>query len=409
MITRVEALSFRSLRRVAQDLDSFHILVGPNGSGKSTFFDVLGFLADFLSDGVEGAVGKRSNDPMDLFWHREGEVLEVAIEARLPPGIRPQGPGRNHVRYEAAFEMQGESQELTVAHERLAVVEARTLASPSVPAPERDTLVIGSDPAGDAVVRTRDGTCQYIYEVIGADGGRSLSRFRIGRGKSALGNLPEDEQNFPAASWLRKYLTEACVVVRLQDFALRRPSQAKGKVVLGDGSNLACMVRALEKQSPEAFDDWLAQLRAAIPGFEGVRVWERPDERRPYLSLRLAGKVEVPSFGLSDGTLRFMALSLLTHQTNNPASFLVEEPENGIHPWNIELAFQALSAVHQGQVLVATHSPLLVGLAQPEQLLCFTLDESGSTRILQGSKHPALQQWQREVDLGTLFAAGVFQ
>lgn len=37
MITRIEALGFRSLRYVAQDIEPFQALVGPNGSGKSSF------------------------------------------------------------------------------------------------------------------------------------------------------------------------------------------------------------------------------------------------------------------------------------------------------------------------------------------------------------------------------------
>ena len=36
MITKVEALGYRCLKYVSQDLDRFHILVGPNASGKST-------------------------------------------------------------------------------------------------------------------------------------------------------------------------------------------------------------------------------------------------------------------------------------------------------------------------------------------------------------------------------------
>lgn len=45
-IVRVEALGYRCLRYVAQDLGAFQILVGANASGKSTFLDVVGFLGD---------------------------------------------------------------------------------------------------------------------------------------------------------------------------------------------------------------------------------------------------------------------------------------------------------------------------------------------------------------------------
>ena len=46
IVTRIEALGFRSLRYVSQRLGPFHVLVGPNASGKSAFLDVLAFLGD---------------------------------------------------------------------------------------------------------------------------------------------------------------------------------------------------------------------------------------------------------------------------------------------------------------------------------------------------------------------------
>jgi hypothetical protein len=33
--------------------------------------------------------------------------------------------------------------------------------------------------------------------------------------------------------------------------------------------------------------------------------------------------------------------------------------------------------------------------------------EDGQTRIISGDEHPRLSEWQRETDLGTLFAGGV--
>jgi len=67
-----------------------------------------------------------------------------------------------------------------------------------------------------------------------------------------------------------------------------------------------------------------------------------------------------------------LALTLLAYSTENAKTTFVEEPENGIHPQAMETIFQSLSSVYEGQVLVATHSPVLVGLIEPRQLLCFS-------------------------------------
>jgi predicted ATP-dependent endonuclease of OLD family len=87
--------------------------------------------------------------------------------------------------------------------------------------------------------------------------------------------------------------------------------------------------------------------------------------------------------------------------------YLIEEPENGIHPQAVETVFQSLSSVYEAQVLLATHSPVILSLAQPEQVLCFKKTPSGATDIVLGKDHPKLRDWKKEIELGILFVSGV--
>ena len=115
----------------------------------------------------------------------------------------------------------------------------------------------------------------------------------------------------------------------------------------------------------------------------------------------------------SDGTLRLLALTLLAYLQDFQGVYLIEEPENGVHPLAIETMFQSLSSVYDAQILVATHSPIVLGEARPEQILCFQRQQPddehtpGYTVIVSGDEHPALKEWRRDVSLGSLFAAGV--
>ena len=61
-----------------------------------------------------------------------------------------------------------------------------------------------------------------------------------------------------------------------------------------------------------------------------------------------------------------------------------------MHPAALETIYQSLSSLYDAQVLIASQSPLLLGMAEPEQLLCFTQEPDG-TRIIRGSEHPALR------------------
>jgi predicted ATPase len=86
---------------------------------------------------------------------------------------------------------------------------------------------------------------------------------------------------------------------------------------------------------------------------------------------------------------------------------MIEEPENGIHPRAIGHLHQSLSSVYDAQILVATHSPVLLAEAEPAQLLCFARTEEGATDIVRGDRHPRLREWRSALDLGTLLATGL--
>ena len=119
-----------------------------------------------------------------------------------------------------------------------------------------------------------------------------------------------------------------------------------------------------------------------------------------------AGGLEVPQWMLSDGTLRLLALTILAYLPDFHGVYLVEEPETGLHPTAIETVMQSLSSVYDGQVLITSHSPLVLGLSRPDQMLCFQKNENG-TSIIPGNKHPMLSEWKSGVDISDLFAAGV--
>jgi predicted ATP-binding protein involved in virulence len=68
---------------------------------------------------------------------------------------------------------------------------------------------------------------------------------------------------------------------------------------------------------------------------------------------------------------------------------------------------QSLSSVYDAQVLLASHSPVVLSIVDPDQILCLAKDDEGATDIVSGSDHPALRDWRREPNLSVLFAAGV--
>jgi predicted ATPase len=207
--------------------------------------------------------------------------------------------------------------------------------------------------------------------------------------------------------WLKSLLQEGVKTVALDNDWLRGSSpRGLGKARFYDGSNLPRLIEQASS-SPSSFEAWLKHVQTAIPDVLGVRVITRPEDRSRYVVVKYAGGVELPAWTVSDGTLRLIALTLLAYLPEFRGVYLVEEPEIGLHPTAIETVIQSLSSVYDGQVLITSHSPAVLSLARPDQLLCFQKVD-GATTIVTGDRHPILQEWKAGVNVSDLFAAGVF-
>jgi predicted ATPase len=419
VISRIESLNYRCLRYVRQDLLPFHVLVGPNASGKSTFLDVLSFMSDLVFYGPAKALFDRAPDVRDLVWLRKGESFELAVNVHLPPDRRERLKQNSYTgaRYEVSIRVSPEPEESAILSEsfwltttRDSDIEAHTQRElfPQPPQPPR-TIIHASGqraPRGWKRVVNKVPGSGNDYFSSETSGWNNL--FRLGPQKSALANLPEDETKFPVATWFKELLSVGVQTLALNSERMRRPSPPGApKFFLPDGSSLPWAVELLNKKYRARLREWVAHVRTALPDIKSIRAVERSEDRSRYLVVEYENGLKVPSWLVSDGTLRLLALTVLAYLPRIEGIFLIEEPENGIHPKALETAFQSLSSVYGAQVLLATHSPVVLSIAKLEQVLCFAKTSDGATDIVDGAEHPRLRLWKGETDLGTLFASGV--
>jgi predicted ATPase len=378
LITKVEAANFRCLRSVSQELRPFQVLVGPNSSGKSAFLDVISFIGELVTVGLKEAVAKRTDNFHDLVWGRSGTAFDLAIEAEPP--LDAKNGTKPTIRYQATIRLDAVTDQVEIAAEQLTVA--------------------GNLGDQRTVLKRASRRVEFPDES-----GHSMPGLQLDSDVSGLLYLYANANR--RAAWLRELLQTGLQLVALDDKSLSKPSPpGRNQGRNYDGLNLARSIFQVSDAAPEEFGAWIRHIQTALPDVETVKTVLRPEDKHRYLMIRYKNGIEVPSWMLSGGTLRLLALTLLAYTPKFQGVYLVEEPEVGVHPTAIETIVQSLSSVYSGQVLLTSHSPILLSLPEPRDLLCFQRTDGG-TEITPGDQHPLLQDWRAGISISDLFAAGV--
>lgn len=172
--------------------------------------------------------------------------------------------------------------------------------------------------------------------------------------------------------------------VRLDPDAMRRaspPIASNAPIDLGArGEGLASVLSALLEQERDTFDTIEQRLIALFPHVAKIRLRTEAGGQKG-LGFRLTSNVDITADDASEGLLYTLAFITLT-AWRRPLVLLVEEPENGLHPARIAEVVKMLRAVsHETQVLMATHSPLVLNELEGDEISIVTRPAGGATQV----------------------------
>ena len=177
-----------------------------------------------------------------------------------------------------------------------------------------------------------------------------------------------------------------------------------------DASNLAPFLYYLKHKYPLDYQNIVSTVRYIAPLF-GDFVLEPNTENEELIRLRWkqAGCDEV--FGvnqLSDGTLRFICLSVLLLQPANlqPSTIILDEPELGLHPSAISMLSDLIrKASLKKQIIVSTQSTELLDHFDSDNVIIAEIDQSGSTYRRLSKKE--LDDWLNEYTLSDIWKKNI--
>jgi predicted ATPase len=344
MLSKLRVQHYKSLFDTEIDLEPLTVFIGPNGSGKSNICESLAILSDFIQsltdseeddypvyEGFIRALKKTSTNSRNIkskFWHGKEDFLSFKI--RTNPNIN-----HNH----------------SDKHEAILELSVHTSHTPHY------EFSIKIEESNDS------GKLSFA---------KDLRRFLFSQ------------------KYLDSDLDNSLRHVRVYDFSPTNLSIniSKADSMNRTGEGIAYSLVDILHTNRKNFDELEERFTRLVPNVKRILL---PREQKQTFSLELIDRYSehhIPASDISDGTLRILAFLTALYQEDTPSIICFEELENGVHPWLLHKMMELLKIVStEGingkpvQILITTHSPLLLDYVEPHQVRAVELDHEGKTQV----------------------------
>ncbi|MDR1691157.1 MAG: AAA family ATPase [Candidatus Methanoplasma sp.] len=383
MIQKIYIHNFKSIEDVCIELGKFNIFIGSNASGKSNFVQAFKFIHDCFAFGIDNSVSmqggwdeiQNANLPKN-----EKTVIEItaSVEGVRWPFVwtesdRPYGAKITGAKYSMTFE---HKQKMQVSDNLEMVGELIPLSKKKNSAKNIPVKIIArgySDKKSE-------------LEIINTEGNKELPSSET-KPSLFIPDLIGSGGLMPPLNKLIELIDLNDLFQEISIFDITPKNAKKGATYKGmltleeDGGNIALVLKDLFKDEgkKKEFHIYASQL---IPEIKEIAT-EDIGDRTVQLKLEENYFEEKIFSGmcLSDGTANILALIYAIYFDKSQPK-IIEEPEKNLHPSLIgNLVEMMEDASDSLQIMVTTHSPVMLRYINIENLNIVSRDEKGNTRI----------------------------
>lgn len=367
-IRQLHLESFGCVANATVDLEPLTVFVGPNDSGKSMLLRALVMLAEAsrLPNGWRDVFPEPSSLLAQTFNGR-GDAIRLGVSGQV---------GDAPFEYEVGVS----------AAPGYSVIQSERLRSGPLSIERVDKkLHLGGPPDARFEKDAPDGVRPLLHQAYLLGG--HLRR-------------PADSKEHIEAAVPLFHAVKAIQLYSLRPEALRAPTPP-GTPLRLDGFGLSNAIAELmlhDRDSMERVEDALA---GAMPHVRRVAVHQ---ERSPgglsyEIELITRSGARISSHMISDGVLLYLGYLYLVLGPNAASVLLIEEPETGIHFGLLRSVMKLFRDMTTGvygpqaQILLTTHSPMLLNLVEPGEIRVVQRGEDdGATRVSRFSDIPKLDE-----------------
>lgn len=361
MIERIIIENFKSIRRLELDLKPLNILIGANGAGKSNFISFFKLTNQIYEQKLQKYIGNNFDNLLHFGRKRSDFILGVIdFNNEYVFGLRLEPDSFNNSGYISA---------LLFSH------NANNFQD--------------KDYDSWKVLYTTQGHLQ-----------ESLTNRAI---------VSPEGKEYIAIKLINEYL-DSFTIYHFHDTGNDSSMKQMSKIndnryLRENGENLATFLYYLQEKHPKDFRIIEQNISSVAPFFDRFDL--EPDRlNEDQLELRWLEKgsdAYFNAYSLSDGTLRFIALTTLLLQPNLPRTIIIDEPELGLHPFAInKLAAMMKAAAAKGsQIIISTQSVDLVDNFEPEDVIA--VDREDDQSVFNRLDATEFREWLEDYTLGELW------
>jgi predicted ATPase len=371
VIKSVKLKNWKSYEESTLYIDSLMIVIGMNSSGKSNAIDALMFLSR-IANGV------------GIFQAISGDVNLAPLRGGMDWVCRK---GTGTFSLEVMMEYDGNDYEYSIAVE-VGAAKALVIEEKLVQCGGKSQRLFYTN------LREKDLLNIPTYFSTGKQG--KGQNFELNRNTSILYQSKtlqlKKKEIIDITTDLAKQLGGIFVLDPIPNHM--RDYSPLAEKLSSDGANIAGVLAALSEEKQKIIQEKLTLYLKKIPEKDIESVWtERIGKFNTDAMLyckeswRGDNTCVVDARGMSDGTLRFLAImtALLTNESNK--LIVVEEVDNGLHPSRAKILVNMLNELGSERgidVLITTHNPALLDAAGTSMIPFITVahrDDSGQSHL----------------------------
>ena len=382
--------------------EDVNVLIGINGSGKSNFLKAIRLL-------YEGVVGK---DGFEVIFQKEWSGFDSVCNYSL-----------------------NKSKEIKITYEFDKVRINNSL--------QNKGYKFKANPIYEITIHKSGASGYYLSERISSKdsskkkktltylemkNGKGVISTSEGGAKVGLQRFPESEGDIPfkgeelvlrqisdparySPLFTLKTAIEQIVVYSYFDTTLNSPirqlsAYSVEKKLMPNGENLVQILQRIKNHHSLVYDKIEERIKMVNPNFKDISFDFIGAKSLLVLRENNLSR-SVPLEHISDGTIRFLLLLSILYNPERGSLICIDEPEIGLHPDMINTVAKAIKyAANDGtQLIIATHSPILLNQFDLEDIWIFEKNQKNETIVVSKSEDN-YKDWSDQYLAGQLWLSG---